>query len=70
VHPEKTDLPRVETEEGIVKEVRLEHWKKASESILRILAGDSNETAVNSLHLEKHFSPMTRTLFGTVIERR
>jgi hypothetical protein len=66
----KTDLPRVETEEGTVKEVRLEHLQKASESILRIVVGNSNETVVNSSHFAKHLSPMTRTLFGTVIERK
>jgi hypothetical protein len=66
----KTHSPRVETEEGTVNDVRLEQQLKASESILRILAGNSNETVANSEHPEKHPSPMTRTLFGTAIERR
>jgi hypothetical protein len=69
-HSVKTDLPRVETEEGTVKEVRLEQERKAQESILRILAGNANETVVNAWQPSKHFSPMTMTLFGTVIERR
>jgi hypothetical protein len=43
----KTLVPRVETEEGIVKEVSLQKLK-APESILRIVAGDSNDTVVNS----------------------
>jgi hypothetical protein len=67
---EKTYLPRVETEDGTMKEVRLEQSKKAPESILRIVAGNSNETVVNSEQLRKQNPPMTRTLFGTVIERR
>jgi hypothetical protein len=66
----KTYLHRVETEDGTVKEVRLEHLQKAAESILLIAAGNSNEIVVNSEQFSKHFSPMTRTLFGTVIERR
>jgi hypothetical protein len=67
-HSQKTPLPRVETEEGKVKEVRMQQLEKALESILRILAGNSNETVINSQHHSKHFSPMTRTRFGTLIE--
>jgi hypothetical protein len=67
---EKTDLHRVETEEGIVKEMRLLPRQKASESILRIVAENSKQSVVNSSHSLKHSRPITWTLFGTVIERR
>jgi hypothetical protein len=53
-----------------VKEVRLEHFKKALESILRIVAGNLKDTVVNSQRCPKHFSPMRRTPLGNVIERR
>jgi hypothetical protein len=34
------------------------------------VAGNSKETVANSGQFSKHFSPMTTTFFGTVIERR
>jgi hypothetical protein len=68
-HCENTDSPSVETEDGTVKEVRKEQLKKAAEPILRIAAGDSKQTIVNPQQASKHFSPIEKTLRGTVIER-
>jgi hypothetical protein len=70
LHHANTNVHRVETEEGTAKEVRQKHLQKASESILRIMAGNLKVTVINSSHSSKHFPPMKRTLFGTVIERR
>jgi hypothetical protein len=63
-HIAKDKFPRAETEEGRVKEIKLEHPLKAQDSIVRITAGDSNAISVNSEQSSKQCSPMRKTELG------
>jgi hypothetical protein len=69
-HSRRAKSPRLETEAGIVKEVSLEQQANAQESILQTVAGESKVTSVNSMHDWKQPSPITRTHFATLTERR
>jgi hypothetical protein len=52
-HHENTECPRVETEEGTVKETKLDQPEDAADSIVRITARDSNLIPVNSEQFAK-----------------
>jgi hypothetical protein len=69
-HRQKTLSPRIETEEGTMKEAKFEHSENDPNPSLRTVAGDSKVTVANSEHLAKQSSQMTRTDLGTCKERK
>jgi hypothetical protein len=63
-HPSKIESPRVEMEEGTVKEARPQ-LQNAPDSILRTVAGHSKTISARSGHNERlNQAPMKRTEFG------
>jgi hypothetical protein len=69
VHSEKTVSPRVETEDGTVNSVKLQHCENATRPILRIWAGDSKKTVCRFSHPSKQWSPIERTDLETWTKR-
>jgi hypothetical protein len=69
-HDEKAEFPSVETEEGTMKEAKMEQDENASNSVVGITAGDSNMIPLDSEQFAKQRSSITRTESGICIEQR